>query len=66
MLVEVIVDSTGHADSASVRILSSSHPGFEAPARDLVLGTTFAPGRLHGRAVPVIVRIPVNFVTTGP
>jgi TonB family protein len=66
VLVEVIVDSTGHADSASVRVLSTTHPGFEAPARDVVLGTTFAPGRLHGRAVPVMVRIPINFVTTGP
>jgi TonB family protein len=66
VLVEVIVDSTGHADSACVRVLSTTHPGFEAPARDVVLGSTFAPGRLHGRAVPVMVRIPINFVTTGP
>jgi TonB family protein len=67
VVVEVIVDSTGHVDSASVRILSSSHPGFESSAREAVLGTTFAPGRLHGRAVPVMVRFPIRFATqSGP
>jgi TonB family protein len=67
VLVEAIVDSTGHVDSASVRILSSSHPGFEAPAREAVLGATYAAGRLNGRAVPVLVRIAIPFVITpGP
>ena len=61
VLVEAIVDTTGHVDSASVRILSSSHPGFEAPAREAVIGATFAPGRIHGRAVLVRVHIPLNF-----
>jgi TonB family protein len=66
-VVEAVVDSTGHVDSASVRILSSTHPGFEAPAREAVLGTTFVPGRLHGRAVPVMVRFPIRFATqSGP
>jgi TonB family protein len=66
VVVEAIIDSTGHVDSAAVRILSSTHPGFEAPAREAVLGATFAPGRLHGRAVPVMVRFPIRFSTTGP
>jgi TonB family protein len=67
VLVEVIVDSSGHADSASVRILSSSHPGFEAPAREVVLGATYAAGRLNGRAVPVLVRFPIPFtIAPGP
>jgi TonB family protein len=66
VVVEVIVDSTGHADSASVRILSSTHPGFEAPAREAVLGATYAAGRLNGRAVPVMVRFPIAFTTRGP
>jgi TonB family protein len=67
VLVEAIVDSTGHVDSASVRILSSTHPGFEAPAREAVLGATYAAGRLNGRAVPVMVRFPIRFATeSGP
>jgi TonB family protein len=67
VVVEAIVDSAGHLDSASVRILSSTHPGFEAPAREAVLGATYAAGRLNGRAVPVMVRIAIPFVITpGP
>ena len=67
VVVEAIIDSTGHADSASVRILSSTHPGFEAPAREAVLRATYAAGRLNGRAVPVMVRFPIRFATeSGP
>ena len=66
VVVEAIIDSTGHLDSASVRILSSTHPGFEAPAREAVLGATFAAGRLNGRVVPVMVRFPVAFTIGGP
>jgi len=61
VVVEAIIDSTGHLDSASVRILSSTHPGFEAPAREAVLEATYAAGRLNGRAVPVMVRFPIVF-----
>ena len=67
VVVEAIVDSAGHLDSTSVRILSSTHLGFEAPAREAVLGATYAAGRLNGRAVPVMVRIAIPFVVTpGP
>jgi len=67
VVVEAIIDSTGHVDSASVRILSSTHPGFEAPAREAVLRATYAAGRLNGRAVPVMVRFPIRFATdSGP
>lgn len=66
VVVEAIVDSTGQIDSASVRILSSTHPGFEAPAREAVLGATYAAGRLNGRAVPVMVRFPIAFSTRRP
>jgi TonB family protein len=64
VLVEAIVDTTGHADSASVRILSSSNPEFDAPARDAVLAARYLPGRLDGRAVRVRVRIPLSFQVT--
>jgi TonB family protein len=61
VLVEAIIDTTGHAESASVRILSSSNPGFDAPAREAVLAATYRPGRLDGRAARVRVQIPMNF-----
>jgi TonB family protein len=67
VLVGAIIDTSGHAESASVRVLESSHPGFEGPAREAVVASTYSPGRLDGRPVRVRVRIPINFqVTRGP
>lgn len=61
VLVEVVIDTTGHAERASVRILSSSHQLFEGPAREVVQGSLYSPGRIQGRAVRVRVQVPINF-----
>jgi TonB family protein len=67
VLVEFVVDTNGHVDPASVRIVSSSNPGFDAPTRDAILASTFRPGLLQGRAVPVLMATPVNFeIATAP
>ncbi len=60
-LVEFIVDTTGHVDTGSVRIISSSHPGFEAPTREAILASTFRPGLVQGHAVRVLITQPVNY-----
>ena len=59
--VQFIVDSTGHPEAASFRVLKSTHPAFEAPAREAVLKTVFRPGKLHGQAVRVLVQQSVKF-----
>ncbi|MGH7533895.1 MAG: energy transducer TonB [Gemmatimonadales bacterium] len=59
--VQFIVDSTGHPEQGSFRVLKSSHPAFEAPAREAVMKTVFKPGKLHGQAVRVLVQQKVNF-----
>ena len=61
-VVVAIVDSTGHVDSASVRVVFISHPGFEAPAREAVLASSYSPGRLNGRAVPVMLLIQLKWI----
>ncbi|MGA2383348.1 MAG: M56 family metallopeptidase [Gemmatimonadales bacterium] len=67
VLVEFIVDTTGHVDPGSVRIVSSTHPGFEAPTREAIVASTFRPGLVQGRAVPVLITQPVNYeVVRGP
>jgi TonB family protein len=60
-LVEFIVDTTGHVDTGSVRIISSTHPGFEAPTREAIIASAFRPGLLQGHAVRVLVQQPVNY-----
>ena len=61
VIIEAIIDSTGHVDAASVRVDSSSNPAFDAGAREVVLGSTFRPGAIDGRAVRVRVRIPLSY-----
>ena len=62
-VVEAVIDTLGHAEAA-VRIVESSHAGFEAAALDYVRHAVFRPGRVHGRAVRVLIRLPVDFRLT--
>ncbi|HVO35993.1 MAG TPA: M56 family metallopeptidase, partial [Gemmatimonadales bacterium] len=67
VLVEFIVDTTGHVEPGSVRILSSARPEFEAPTREAIVASTFRPGMVQGRPVPVLITQPVNYeVVRGP
>jgi protein TonB len=59
--VECIVDSAGRAEAGSVRIVSSSNPLFDQPAREAIVASLFRPGRLAGRAVRVRVQVPLTF-----
>lgn len=59
--VEAIIDSTGGAEAGSVTVVRSPHPAFDRPARDFVRRALFRPGRMHGRAVRVLVRLPIEF-----
>ena len=61
VLVEVVIDTTGHAERGSMRILTSTHQLFEGPAREVVQGSTYSPGKIQGRAVRVRVQVPINF-----
>jgi len=63
VVVQVVIDTLGHAEPGSL-VLQSSHAGFEAAARAFVLSAMFRPGRTHGRAVRVLVRLPMSFTLT--
>jgi len=63
VVVQVVIDTVGRAEPASL-VLQSSHAGFEDAARAFVLGAVFRPGRAHGRAVRVLVRLPIGFTLT--
>lgn len=60
--LQVVVDTLGHVEPGTVRIVHSDHPGFEAPAIESLRGARFRPARVFGRAVRVLVPIPVAFV----
>ena len=61
VVLEVVVDTTGRVETGSLTVVSATHPGFVAPARQALLATLFRPGRGHGQAVRVLVRIPIDF-----
>lgn len=60
--VQVVVDTLGRTEGGSFRIVHSDNPGFEAAAIESLRGALFRPARVFGRAVRVLVQVPVVFV----
>ncbi|HXG97459.1 MAG TPA: energy transducer TonB [Gemmatimonadales bacterium] len=65
VLLEAVVDTTGRVLAPSIVIISASHPGFVAAARQALLATLFRPAMVGGRAVQTRVRIPYAFAIRG-
>ncbi len=58
---QFIVDTTGHAEPSSFKVLSSSNKAFEEPAREMILKSVFKPGKVRGTPVRVLVQQAVRF-----
>jgi len=65
VMVQAIIDTTGRAEPASLKIIASPNPGFDQSAKNYVLKALFRPARVHGRAVRVLINIPIDFKITG-
>lgn len=61
VLVQAIIDTSGRAEPNSVKVIQSPNPGFDQPAKQMVLKALFRPARVHGRAVRVLVNLPIDF-----
>jgi protein TonB len=61
VVLEFVVDTSGHVDASSIKIISTPHQGFNNAAREAVRATVFRPGKLRGQPVNVMVRQAVNF-----
>jgi protein TonB len=61
VLVEFVVDSTGRAEPASLKVLSSSHELFALAVRNALPGMRFLPAEFNGRKVKQLVRQPFMF-----
>lgn len=64
VLLQAVVDTIGHVEPGSIRIVQSPNPGFDQTVREWALNARFRPARLHGRAVRVVVSLPFDFSTT--
>jgi protein TonB len=62
LTVEFVVDTTGSADSASLRVVHSSHPAFEQSLRAALPHMRFVPAELGGRLVRQWVRQEFRFL----
>ncbi|NOT06874.1 MAG: TonB family protein [Gemmatimonadales bacterium] len=51
VVVEFIIDTTGHLERASVRVVESTNRGFEAAALETLQKSLFRPARVKGRPV---------------
>jgi periplasmic protein TonB len=65
VLLQAIIDTSGRAEPNSVKILQSPNPGFDQGSRNYVLHALFRPARVHGRAVRVLIQIPIDYHITG-
>jgi TonB family protein len=61
VLVEFAVDTTGHADSATFSVVTSTHPEFAQAVREALPRMLFTPAVAHGRRVRQLVRLPMKF-----
>jgi TonB family protein len=61
VVVRLVVDTLGRAEPETLRALRSDHPGLIAPAMRSLRLARFRPARMSGRAVPVLVEVPVQF-----
>jgi TonB family protein len=61
VVLEAVIGIDGRPERGSIRIVSATRPEFEGPARDMLLGARFRPGRIRSEKVRVVVRLPVVF-----
>lgn len=61
VVLEGVVDTLGRFERGSLRVRSSPHPQLSASALESMEGALFRPGRVYGRAVRVLVQVPVQF-----
>jgi len=64
-VVEAVIDTTGHAEPGSMTVLDATNALFEAPARAVVAGSVYRPGRIGGHPVRVRIRVAVVFRLEG-
>jgi periplasmic protein TonB len=64
VIVQAVIDTLGRAEPNSVKILQSPNPGFDQASKTMVLKSLFRPARVHGRAVRVLINIPIDYKIT--
>jgi TonB family protein len=61
VIVEATLDTTGRVVPATVKVVQSPNPMFDAEARRVVTAAIYRPARTAGRAVRATIRQPITF-----
>ena len=61
IIMHFVIDANGSPDLTTLRTIYADHPVFESWARQILAGTLYAPGRLRGQPVDVLVQQAINF-----
>ncbi|MGH7418506.1 MAG: energy transducer TonB, partial [Candidatus Rokuibacteriota bacterium] len=65
VMLEGIIDTLGRAEPGSVKVVSSPNAGFNEAAVTTMRKALFRPARVRGRAVRVLIRLPIVFKLEG-
>jgi protein TonB len=61
VVFQFVIDTLGRAEPASIQVVQSPHDSMTAAAREALVSCEFTPGRVDGRAVRVLLRLPMDF-----
>jgi TonB family protein len=61
VMVQAIIDTMGRVEAGSIRITQTANPGFNESAKTVVLKSLFRPARVYGKAVRVLIQIPILY-----
>jgi TonB family protein len=61
VMVQAIIDTMGRVEPNSLKIMQTANPGFNESAKQTVLKSLFRPARVYGKAVRVLIQIPINY-----
>jgi len=64
VVLEFVVDTLGRVEPG-VRVLETAHPLLVEPAKEMLQGARYRPGRVRGRAVRVLVRMGLKVAPRG-
>jgi periplasmic protein TonB len=59
--VQFVIDTSGHPDPSSIRIMNTPHQGFNNATKELVSKSVYRPGKVRGQAVAVLVSQSITF-----
>jgi TonB family protein len=61
VVLQFVVEIEGHVKPEMIGVVRSTHEAFEAPAKEMLAGCTFRPGKVRQTEVRVLVEMPLTF-----